>query len=888
MISNLFGSLAARSRVAPLLLAIVLVVGITAGASTVAAYPLSPSETAVEDALDFLRSEQESDGSVVDFGTTCRVVCAVVAADEDPSDWDYAGTSLVDYLEAEAGSASSAMDYSLAIMAAVAAGEDPTSFGGVDLVDLLEGEYNSGQIGNPAYLNDDFWGLMALVAADDEASSTIVSNVRDFIVSNQSSDPADYGSWSWGVGEDGDVDDTAAAIMALMATGTSTSSSVITDGLDYLADNQDTSGGFLSWGSTNADTNSWAILSIVAANENPDSSAWDVDGNTPVDDLLSFQQPSGEFYWQSGDPGWNVPMTTSSAIQALVGVPWPVPGMPQSSDDAELAVSLEEMAFGATEDGDDPLDRVLEVWNEGDGTLDWEADTDEDWLDVTPSSGTSTDEHDDVTVSVDISGLSEGTHEATITIDASGADGSPQTIDVTLEIWAEDTDPVVLFVPDEFNFETEEAGDDPDSQVLELWNGGPDEVDWEVESDEDWLTLDPDSGSSTGEHDEVEVSVDTEDLDSGEHEATITVSWDDGDESETIDVTLVIDGDSSSDEPEIDFSPSKLEFEAVEDGENPDDEVLTIWNSGDGTLSFRVSDDVGWLSLSPRSGSSDDEDDEVEVTVSVNISGLADDEYTAEIVIEDDDASNSPEEVKVTLTLEESNEPDFFRVNAQASPAGTGTISSSPMAGGLGYLENSQVVFTAVPARGFAFTGWSGAVTGSENPLTITVTDNMTLTANFFRFDTMGLTNVELASVSPDMTGVIVAPYPVANLPNQPKGTRVLVSYLVEPQGSGSFTLRLTGLPMAASAGVFKLQSGGWTQLPVAYVSESVIEVTMGAVDPVIAVAYPGGNTGILDTVKGVFTGGDSTTLIIIGVVLAVVVLVVLLLVYFNRRSELY
>ena len=47
------------------------------------------------------------------------------------------------------------------------------------------------------------------------------------------------------------------------------------------------------------------------------------------------------------------------------------------------------------------------------------------------------------------------------------------------------------------------------------------------------------------------------------------------------------------------------------------------------------------------------------------------------------------------------------------------------------YNSNSSVTIKATPANGYEFTGWSGNVTGSTNPLTLTVNGNKNITANF-------------------------------------------------------------------------------------------------------------------------------------------------------------
>ena len=280
-------------------------------------YPLSSSDTEIASALDYLRNNQTIQGDIGGFGTSAWATMAIAAVGEDPHDWKAGGDSIVDYLAANAGDATSVTDYARMTLAIVAADEDPTSFGGRDFVNLLKGQYNSGQIGDTSLLNDDFWGVMGLISAGESASSEIIANSVAFIKNNQNGDDG----WSWGVGQDSDVDDTACAVMALIAAGESSGSNAITNGLNYIKSQQADNGGFLSWGATNPSTDSWAIDAIVAAGQNPTSSYWTKNNNTPIDDLLGFQNPDGSFPDWQGNPS---PWITAYAIPALLGKPYPV------------------------------------------------------------------------------------------------------------------------------------------------------------------------------------------------------------------------------------------------------------------------------------------------------------------------------------------------------------------------------------------------------------------------------------------------------------------------------------------------------------------------------------------------------------------------------------
>jgi len=69
------------------------------------------------------------------------------------------------------------------------------------------------------------------------------------------------------------------------------------------------------------------------------------------------------------------------------------------------------------------------------------------------------------------------------------------------------------------------------------------------------------------------------------------------------------------------------------------------------------------------------------------------------------------------------------RYTLTVSVSGSGTTSLS--AGNHSYKADSAVTIAATPLQGSVFSGWSGAVTGSTNPLTITMDGNKSLTANF-------------------------------------------------------------------------------------------------------------------------------------------------------------
>ena len=70
--------------------------------------------------------------------------------------------------------------------------------------------------------------------------------------------------------------------------------------------------------------------------------------------------------------------------------------------------------------------------------------------------------------------------------------------------------------------------------------------------------------------------------------------------------------------------------------------------------------------------------------------------------------------------------------------SGSGSGTTSPSIGTHSYRAGSAVTIVATAQPGSVFSGWSGAVTGSTNPLAITMDGNKSLTANFALQNTAG------------------------------------------------------------------------------------------------------------------------------------------------------
>lgn len=279
----------------------------------------APSDPEVQAAIIYLRNNQNADGSIKDFGTTCWAAMAIKAANLDPNTFDSGGDSVTEYLVNNADSIdkNDVSELSRFILAMSASGLDPSDIDAYDYVAKLQSLVNSGQFGDPSWLFDDFWPVIALHSVKVPATDPSIADPVNFIITNQNPD----GGWGWEVGVASDIDDTSAAIMALRASGISHSSTVIQDALNYIQSQQMADGGFPSWGASNSDSDSWGISALYSSGEDP--ATWLSGGNSPIDHLKSLQNIDGSFNWQPDNPGFNKYLSTSYATIALSGKHYP-------------------------------------------------------------------------------------------------------------------------------------------------------------------------------------------------------------------------------------------------------------------------------------------------------------------------------------------------------------------------------------------------------------------------------------------------------------------------------------------------------------------------------------------------------------------------------------
>ncbi|SFG57000.1 Prenyltransferase and squalene oxidase repeat-containing protein [Desulfotomaculum arcticum] len=204
-------------------------------------------------------------------------------------------------------------DYQRTIIGVCAAGKDPYNFGGINLVetvkntmqpnghfaDSIEDRKTGQPVGNDL-INAHCFGVIALHCAGVPIPNR--DKCLEWLVDKQLPD----GGFTWDVKHfdnpedyqlvDGDVDMTAAALMAMAILGADESNPAVSRALAFLKKEQLDNGGFSSWGTENPESCAWVIQALTLLGQDPMGEAWTKpSGGNPVSALLRFQLKNGGF-----------------------------------------------------------------------------------------------------------------------------------------------------------------------------------------------------------------------------------------------------------------------------------------------------------------------------------------------------------------------------------------------------------------------------------------------------------------------------------------------------------------------------------------------------------------------------------------------------------------
>ncbi len=288
--------------------------------------PAAAASASVSREIAYLASAQSSDGGwgAAAGQSTNELYSAwaaigLAAAGRNPQSVRRDGHTVLEALRAQAGTLEGAGDYERTMLALRACGAPVSSLAGKNLLaGLLRYRASDGSFSQQVNLTA--FAVFALRAAGRSASDSVVRAAGTWIARQQDAD----GGFDFDVrGGASDVDDTAAALQALVAAGVRSGASV-EHAVAFLLHAQNLDGGFPEQrgGESNAQSTSWAVQGLTAAGRNVEA-IHRSGSRSPLGYLESLVASNGSVRYSrtsTQTPVW----VTAEALTALARAPFPI------------------------------------------------------------------------------------------------------------------------------------------------------------------------------------------------------------------------------------------------------------------------------------------------------------------------------------------------------------------------------------------------------------------------------------------------------------------------------------------------------------------------------------------------------------------------------------
>ena len=233
----------------------------------------------------------------------------------------------------------------------------------------------------------------------------------------------------------------------------------------------------------------------------------------------------------TGPSNYNATITVTATNPGTIGSPATVAVTLTVNPKAQLNLGT-TLITNIVAEGYDASDCTFTVWN-GNGyyTLSYANSKNADWFILTPSAGTSTGEHDVVTLQFNTVNFTAGLSNAVITVVGRSYDGThfdsaingTQTIEVRLLVT-----PAAGLATDaaaSYDFSTR-LGHPVNPVSFQVWNandaGGV--LQYTIASSASWLAARPSSGTSGGEADAITLTCNTDNLRPGHYTGALTIT----------------------------------------------------------------------------------------------------------------------------------------------------------------------------------------------------------------------------------------------------------------------------------------------------------------------------------------------------------------------------
>jgi predicted secreted protein len=217
-------------------------------------------------------------------------------------------------------------------------------------------------------------------------------------------------------------------------------------------------------------------------------------------------------------------------------------------------------------------------------------------------------------------------------------------------------DPSALFAfsyaPSGLTFTATSGGVAPPAQAVTFSKKSLVARNWTVTETSPWLAVSPASGTISREQDTITVQVNQLGLSAGTYNSTVQIAIADRYgryQTESVTVSLIVSGGGTTASPSILLNPASLSFSGTAGGANPLARTMNLLNPTGGTLTWSMTESAAWLALNTSAGTTTTETDQV--SASVNIQGLAAGTYSTVIAVTASGATNSPQQIPVSLTI---------------------------------------------------------------------------------------------------------------------------------------------------------------------------------------------------------------------------------------------
>jgi hypothetical protein len=187
-------------------------------------------------------------------------------------------------------------------------------------------------------------------------------------------------------------------------------------------------------------------------------------------------------------------------------------------------------------------------------------------------------------------------------------------------------------------------------QTVTLTNSGSGQIAWQGTTTQPWLMISPHSGSlASGQPAQVTVAVNRYNLAPGDYSARVFFSSDAGDS--TLDITMHVSALLAGAEAVLQLTPAVLAFEAVDAGNKPAPQVVTVSNPGHRALHWRATSSMDWLTLSQHAGEVGPSLSSA-VSVGVRTATLLPGVHSGDITfVAEDSALDTPQHIYVSITV---------------------------------------------------------------------------------------------------------------------------------------------------------------------------------------------------------------------------------------------